>query len=114
MSKRAGSALTPAQARKRKKKGVSSSRSVLTDPLETPLDANRSMRVWNANVENPGVVRKSLVPLQPEANEVQPEVLILEQVEDGFVEVAASVKTKKRERKRMNDSVSLLLNVYFC
>ena len=111
MFKRPASTPTTAQMRKRRKNGVTTSRTVL-EPVETPPALTQGMRVWHINVKEPRVVRKSVIPLQPEVAGVQLEDQALDQVEAVTVEAGTGVggkrKRKKRTRKRANDSVSPL------
>ena len=108
MAKRHASTLTASQARKRKRNGVSASRSVL-DSTDLPLDLDNTMCVWSSKAQNIRNRHKSLVPLQPEASNVQLEDLVLEQAEDiptGSATGIGERKTKSQAKRKVNDSVS--------
>jgi len=108
MFKRRASKPSATQTQKRKKNGATSSCAVL-EPTETPLDPPRlGMRIWQTKAEEPLVVRKSVIPLQPEESAIQLEDLTLPQAEDTVPEATTPVgqKKRKRVRKRGNDSVS--------
>lgn len=75
------------------------------------------MHAWNAHADNLHDIRKSVIPLKPEASttELHQEDLVLEQAEITVTESTANVGKgipKKGVKKRANDSVSPL-NVHF-
>jgi len=119
MFKRRASKPPVTQTRKRRRNGISTSRAAL-ELAETPLDLPQlGMRVWQTKAEEPRVVRKSVIPLQPTESVIQLEDLTLPQAEDTVPEVMtpAGQKKRKRVRKRVrkqgNDSVSPP-NLHFC
>lgn len=105
MSKRTAGTLPTSKTRKRRRNGITSSSAVLEFKEEIPPDLTQGMRARETNAENPGVIPRSAIPLQREVNEVQPEGSSLYQPEDAPVETGQ--RKKKRDRKRVNNSVSL-------
>ena len=106
-AKRPASTLSSGKARKRTRNGVTYSRAPL-DFDETPLDSNNGMLVWNANAHNYRNSWLLVIPLPPEESNDQLED-VLEEAENVFAESTAGdgERKKKREKKRVNDSVSL-------
>ena len=104
MFKRPANTLTAAQTRKRRRNGVSSSRTVL-ESAEVPSHPGQAMRVWKTNVGNHRATERSMIPLQPKASGAQPEDQTLDEAEPMFVEVDTTT-AKKKKRSRGNDSVS--------
>lgn len=107
MSKRCASKLAAPQTRKRRRNGVSLSPAVL-DPTPIPPDLVQGMCIWHTNVGGALATRESVVPLQPERNQIQLDHLMLDEVNDKPTETTIQVEQKKKRRGRVkqNDSVS--------
>lgn len=90
--------------RKRKKNGVSVSRSVLERVSATPINLP-VMPVWNTNVEDPTSVRRSTVPVLPEL--LLQDIPVAETEGEEFVTVPVVDSIPRRpKRKQGNNSVS--------
>lgn len=104
MKKRPAGILTPAQTRKRKRNGISSSRAML-DSLEAPASI-QGMRVWHSNIEEPRLVHESVITLQPDVSTSTVKQDGPALYEDSGMPTAEPTRRRKRGRKKENDSVS--------
>ena len=94
--------------RKRKRNGLSYSRTVLdqVEILPEP-EPKPSMCLWEVDPEDRNHLRVSTVHLQPEATNTYQEGLILDQVEDVATSTPGATKKKKKKNGKINNSVSL-------
>ena len=121
MTKRPTDALTPSQARKRRRNKLSASIAMLDSLRVSPGSAHSSahssahrMTIWNSNTEAPGVVRKSVIPLPTDTSTLQHKHPALEQADNPFVGIATrpawrqkqGSTRRKQAPKQRNDSVS--------